>query len=88
MVVLKLTKLTMESDFEACKVGSLWKAKKATKQEKERGGHPPTNLGSQNSVPATENPLDFSGEKAKQSMQLGLRCKAQNKGQSSIQGST
>ena len=41
MVVLKLTKLTLESDFEACKVGSLWKAKKATKQEKERGGHPP-----------------------------------------------
>ena len=41
MVVLKLTKLTLESDFKACKIGPLWKAKKATKQEKERGGHPP-----------------------------------------------
>ena len=41
MVVLKLTKLPLESDFEACKVGSLWTAKKATNQEKESGGHPP-----------------------------------------------
>ena len=50
-------------------------------------GSPPSDLEAQNSVLATKNPLDFSGYKAKQSMQQGLRCKAQNRRQSSIQGS-
>ena len=48
MVVLELTNLPLESDFKACKIGSLWKAKKATKQDKERGGHPPLILAFKN----------------------------------------
>ena len=44
----KLTKLDPKSDFNACKIGSLWKAQKIPKQDKERGGHPPLILALKN----------------------------------------
>ena len=50
-------------------------------------GSPPSDLEAQNSIKATGNPLDSSGEKVKQGMQQGLGCKAQNGRQLSIQGS-
>ena len=61
MVVLELTKLILESDFKACKIGSLWKAKNDHQTSQGERGSPPADLEAQNSVLATENPLYFRG---------------------------